>query len=343
VAVQDCRKPFSPLTALSPAGAGQAIHVQQISWANDDVLALDTLIANPLTVTLDQPAASPVSRGNFIVSIEPLTQSLTARAASARAFVPAYTLSPVEVVNADITAAGQTLSWALPPAAAQDMQDTLIAGGDRGQFVRTRVRLPGNTLFASGAAGPIYLDGRALGQAGTRADGVTPRVDLRWPSGTGAVTSDFESWFYLAPAQGADAVFVTPSSLTAISDGRFIGVEQTGTTTGLITPTGTVDLLYDVIATPVTVSLTLTSDGGGSSPGGTVGVGTIASVPASVTIQPGNSSATFTPTFAASPPANTTYTFTVTASVSTAVGGWTISSTGTFTVAGPTITTPVLQ
>jgi Family of unknown function (DUF6519) len=338
VRTEDCRAQFSPLTALTPPKSPRAVHVQGISWVNDDVMTLDTLVANPLTVTLDQPVAGPVNSGNFIVTVEPVLQiDQRVSPGSALAF------RSVEVVETDITPAGQVLSWALPEGMAQRLQAPLSTMAEYNQFARVRVRLPGHAYFAADAAGPIYLDGRALGQPGTRADGVTHRVDLSLPSGYGSATSDFESWFYLAPVQGISQVGVSPQPLTVLvnPNGLFIGVELTGTT-GAVNPAGYVYLAYPALG-PVTVALSLTSDGGGGTAGGTVGVGTIVTIPASVTVPAGSRVGNFQTRFGAGPPWATTITFTLTATVSSAVSGWSNQLQNTFQVTTPPAPVPVLQ
>ncbi|MGP0063423.1 MAG: DUF6519 domain-containing protein [Isosphaeraceae bacterium] len=61
--VEDCRRSFPPLTDLT-SDVSSAIHVTQISWTNDDVMTLDQLIADGLTVTLDQAITGDVDGGN---------------------------------------------------------------------------------------------------------------------------------------------------------------------------------------------------------------------------------------------------------------------------------------
>jgi Family of unknown function (DUF6519) len=70
--VSDCREKFYPLTELTPKAAPPALHVTNISWSNDDVMTLDQLVANGLTVTLDQnaPESQYVTPANFIVTLE---------------------------------------------------------------------------------------------------------------------------------------------------------------------------------------------------------------------------------------------------------------------------------
>lgn len=324
VIIEDCRRSFSPLTDLSPAPTAAAIHVEGINWVNDDYMTLDELVANGLTVTLDQAPAGPVSGGNFIVSLEPLA---AAEQLKENASTP---IRSVEILDPQIVVGGQLLSWMLPAnATIGAIQQTLAPAAREGVFARVRVRLLGQAYFASGAAGMIYLDGRALGQPGTRNDG-SQRIDLSFPSGGGSTSSDLESWFYLAPVLGITSVFPEYPSLVAVVDanGNLTGVEPTGAT-GTVSQTITVAVSYPAIA-PVTIGLSLTSDTGG--------VGTIASIPASAQIPRGQTSVSIPVTFTAAPPATTpptTVTFTVTATLTAAVSSLSSQQSGQFTLTGP--------
>ncbi|HEX3473131.1 MAG TPA: DUF6519 domain-containing protein [Silvibacterium sp.] len=61
--VHDCRKPFYPLTGLSPSAAPAAIHVSNISWSNDDIMTLDQLLSRPLSGTVAVTTGSPTVTG----------------------------------------------------------------------------------------------------------------------------------------------------------------------------------------------------------------------------------------------------------------------------------------
>jgi hypothetical protein len=61
--VRDCRMPFYPLTALSPSAAPSAIHVSNVSWANDDIMTLDQLLSRPLSGTVAVTTGSPTVTG----------------------------------------------------------------------------------------------------------------------------------------------------------------------------------------------------------------------------------------------------------------------------------------
>jgi hypothetical protein len=110
------------------------------------------------------------------------------------------------------------------------------------------------------------------------------------------------------------------------SNNNVTGVQATpsgSTTPQTVTPEGKVTVSYPVIAN-TTISLALA---------GTTGVGTVASIPASVTINEGESSATFPISILSNPGANTTLTFQITASLSSAIGA-VEAKNATFTVTG---------
>src|SRR5579875_79895 len=64
--VEDCRRFFSPLTALTAPVSPQAMHVTQISWTNDDSVTRDQLFASCLTGTFDGSPSGPSNSANVI-------------------------------------------------------------------------------------------------------------------------------------------------------------------------------------------------------------------------------------------------------------------------------------
>jgi hypothetical protein len=87
-----------------------------------------------------------------------------------------------------------------------------------------RVTLKGHAIWSDQGEQAIYLDGQAFGRSGPgelRADKLTPRTALSFPSGAGVRASDFESWFYLVPP---------PLQITNVN---FISINAT---TGTVTP-----------------------------------------------------------------------------------------------------------
>jgi hypothetical protein len=331
--IDDCRRIFSPLTALSPAAATQAIHVDQISWANDDVMTLDQLIANGLAITLDQAAESPVTGANFVVTLEPPWLPAKLERFELQQPLPTI-LRTMTILDSQISVAGSVLSWLLPWNEDEYYQlpillyvdELLMAGALAGVYGRVRVRLLGQAIYTRTLAGTqLYLDGQAFGSNALRQDGTTPRIDLQLPSGTDLAATDFDSWFYLAPVLTLTSLTVAYPALTAVlaADSSLLGVEATGTP-GLVDPTATVTVNYPA-AVATTMTLTLT---------GASGVGTVAGLPATATIEVGESSLTFPIYVLTSPPYSQTLTFTITASLSTAGGLPASTQTATFTVTG---------
>ena len=299
VASEDCRRPFRPLTAAP------AVHVRSLSWRNDDVLPVDLLAVQGLVVTLDQALAGPVDGGSFIVTLEAVPEQY-AKESTGAALRSAY------ILDSAVTAAGRQLTWQLPASPTLDyLQALLTQGTEIGRPVRVRVRLAGQALYADGASGLIYLDGRAFGQPGTRADGSTPRTDLRLPSGDGSLASDLESWFYLAPPLAVTSLaFAGGADYTAVGQGSaFAGVVPTGSTG--VTP---------VTGVEATAALSYPAAAGGSLSVSLFTVSTavttpIASVPATVAIAPGQQTVTIPVTFSGAPAAGTVGSFTLSTTV----------------------------
>lgn len=195
ISTSDCRQSFNPLTV-------QAIHVQEIGWRNDDIMSFEALRDSglTLTVTLDQrvdgPHDGPVDGGNFIVtfeSFEPFEQVEPDRTNS----VSQRVIRSIGVLEPQVIVSGRQLKWQpLDKDAALTFITSVLTPS---RLARVRVRLLGQTIFTTGMAGRIYLDGRAFGQRARRVDGTTPRIDLQFPSGDGSASSDLESWFYIAP------------------------------------------------------------------------------------------------------------------------------------------------
>ena len=328
--VQDCRKSFSPLTALTPQASPAALHVSNFSWANDDVTTLDQLVANGLTITLDQAPTGPVNGANFTVTFEPATPPASSGAPSSLAIagvaaeaLPSTVLRGITIVDSMIVVNGATLSWQLPYLKANSAQrltilflDELLSFGAPARwFARARVRLLGRTIFSGSGTGQLFLDGQSFGQPAFRADGITPRIDLQRPSGSGEKASDFEGWFYVAPTLLLVSVRVNYSALTVVvnSNNAVTGVQATaaaGAAPQTVTPQATVTVSYPAIGN-TTVTLALS---------GASGVGNVANIPSSVTVNQNQTAATFPISVLSNPGANATLTFQITASLNSAVG-----------------------
>jgi hypothetical protein len=289
VFVEDCRRPFRPLTAAP------AIHVRSISWPNDDTIPVDLLAANGLVVTLDQTVTGPVDGGRFIVTLECVPEQYEREPAG-------VALRTGYILDSAIDVAGQQLTWTFPTAlpAPEYIEQLLALATEADALIRVRVRLLGPDFFTTGAAGLIYLDGRAFGQPGTRSDGTdAARIDLRFPSGDGSLASDFESWFYLAP-------LLRITTLTLPDKGAFTAVDTDGTFTGVV-PTDSTGVtpvtVVNATATfnypaAATTQLSVSVTGPAPAP-------QYVTAPATVTVSPGMPSVPIPLTFSGAPAART--------------------------------------
>jgi hypothetical protein len=342
--VEDCRRFFSPLTDLTVPVTPQAMHVTQISWTNDDIITLDQLVASGLTVTLDGNPSGPVNSANFVVDFEiaappPNTDSAREFAAIFQRAVfegaPSTILRGLTITDSLITVNNGAILWQLPYLEAGYEQRTTILylnallsyGARAGWFARARVRLLGRAIFSGSGGNQLFLDGQSYGQAALRADGTTPRIDLQLPSGNDEKASDFESWFYVAPTLVLSSLTVNYPALTVIinANNQVTGVTAPNAAGAPqpVVPQATLTVNYPAIA-DTTVSLALT---------GASGVGTIASIPSTVTINRNTTSVTIPISVLGNPGANTTDTFQITASITSAVG-LTSQLTASFTVTG---------
>jgi len=283
--VDECRKIFNPLTTIAPPTTVEALHVTGISWVNDDVVTLDALVVSGLTITLDLAPTPdcPLSGANVIVTLE-LLQS-----------APFDMLRTATVFDGAVALTGSVITWKLQANVdvmtrlIETLNPLLLPNALDRQWVRMRIRLPGQLIYATGSAAPAYLDGRALGKpGGNRLDG-TPRIGLNLPSGGNEVATDFDGWLNVAPILQVVAVNVVnprypgdPLTVTVIVDfaGGVTGLFVTGTNPQHTLPTNGLQALvsvnYPVLAeTPVTVDV-LNIDGT------TNGAGTIVPAPASI-------------------------------------------------------------
>jgi hypothetical protein len=353
----DTRQRFSPLTALNPPATPPAIHVNQISWVNDEVMTLDQLVANGITVTLDQTPTSPITPANFAVTVETATPNVIGdNNPPVGQTAPTTVLRSPTIVDQPITASGNALTMTLPfPPYFRSIEgrglflfdslqrDTVLAlntllnqGAPAQRYALVRVRLLGEQIYCAANGGKLmYLDGRALGQAGTRPDN-TARIDLVLPSGSGTVASNFEGWFFLAPTLQVTSVTFDPSSNLTVQVGAFgqvTGVEVTGSTT-TVNPTAVVNLNYPAIAA-ATISLALTG----------TGAGTVASIQATAPVAVGDASVSVPINILQNPGVTgttpNTPSFTVIATLTSGVGS--SSASANFTVTGVQPPPPILH
>ena len=342
--VEECRRFFPSLTEI-PNTQSNAMHVTAINWSNDDIITLDQLVLQGLNVTLDQSPTSQVDPSSFAVTLEaPVARQQDPASFAAVDVIGTFNLNPttvlrsVTVIDSQIIVKGNTIYWNMPYANAPFIQwetllflnGLLLLGAPYLEFGRVRVKLTGRTIFTGTGSSQLYLDGYTLGASATRADGSTPRMDIALPSGNQERANDFESWFYVAPTLAASALSVNTPAMQVLSN-RFgaISVVAAGTTTPTITPQATLTVNYPAIA-PTNVALVLT---------GTTGVGSIVNVPANVTIAQNQSTVTIPINVTANPgpnfPATAPMSFTLTATLTSAIGGISALS-ATFTLAGST-------
>ncbi len=303
--VEDCRRSFPPLTDLT-SNVLSAIHVTQISWFNDDVMTLDQLVVNGLTVSLDQAVTGDVDGGNFIVSLEiPEIPSGAGQLAPVKWVAATTVLRGVSTLDGPISASKNPASilWQLPEGVFRTpstINQLLLPGAQYGLFGRVRVKLVGHALFATTSAGQIFLDGQSFGTPAVRSDGSTPRIDLQLPSGNAQKASDFESWFYLGPILAVVEVSIEHPNLVITGQSSTDGwpVADAGTTGPPVTQQGTVTLNYPP-TTPTTINLSIMSST-------STDVSPYVSVPANVTV-PANqtTSNTFTVSVIGNPQAMT--------------------------------------
>lgn len=346
--VEDCRRIFSPLTELSVPAAPKALHVTKINWSNDALITADVWVANGLSVTLDSAPSSTITSAEFIVTLEsifdPFPQTIRLPFFGAADFHqqrPITFLRTYFVIDSTITVSNSTINWTMPYLQASQPQQLtinainagLLFGAQFGQYGRVRCRLLGNAISSGTGGTQLLLDGRTDCQSVTNADGTT-RMDLQFPSGSGQPSSDFESWFYVAPTLLITSINVAyPALFAIVFNGVVTGVSATAPNpaTGAIPPTVspyvTIFANYRALAdTQVTLSI---QDSTGA-------VTNLATIESPITIHAGDVSATAAITVTGNPMTNqvpTTVTLTVEASIATAVGP--IAGTpATFTLTG---------
>jgi hypothetical protein len=222
--IDDCRRLFPPLTSVAPGAASNAIHATSINWSNDDLMTFEQLIQNGLIVSVDQPVTGLVDSGNFSVTFE------AAMASKVESIVIADKLAPIVLrvemaLDGTVTVQPSSITWMFPfdptkggsfrHVQTVDLINNLLQQGlDYGAFARVRVRLLGEKIAGGAANNPLYLDGNTFAKPGTRADHVTPRTDLIFPTGGESKASDFESWFYLAPILRLLSLTLAPTAVT---------------------------------------------------------------------------------------------------------------------------------
>lgn len=361
--VDDCRRLFPTLTDLGGLIEANALHITKINWKNDDVMTLDELIHGGLAMLFDQPPTSPLTPANVIVTLEtPILISRDSnnnyRSAYAFSEQGSSATSPLvadksalltnqayleyfnfiqtvprneTILDSTITLAKNTVRWTLPYDNASAYQKltlfyldiALLAGLTQNLPTRVRVKLPGRAHYASPSGGAqIYLDGQAFGQSAAASLGKRERIDLQFPTGNSERASDFESWFYLYPVLTVSSVTLTYSALTVEQSGNSVTVVSStpSTNSSPIVQQAQITLNYRAVET-ATISLSLLGDG------------SVASVPSSVTVNPGDESVSVTIAINGAPAVGQTESFTLTASITSAIGSASAQN-ASFTVTG---------
>jgi hypothetical protein len=367
--VNDCRLLFPPLTDVNADTAADALHVTAITWTNDDVMTVDTLLENGFSVTFDQATTCPWGGGNFKVTLE-LPYLIGETLAVLEGLVPGITkptfgsppgtdcfLRTVMALDPPwgITVNGTTVSWitAITPAGAAGGQtnygayevlallNTLLGGTAPIGLGRVRVKLIGGAIYGDGDNGNIYLDGASFGETGTRSLDGSESVNYNLPSGNATNVSDYDGWFYLAPTvliksvviQGVENGVEKPVSALKVlvdSNNQVIGYQVGETASVPVTGLeAVITLSYPPIA-PVVLTLTFNPGGG------------IVNIISSVTIPAGQVSYTAAISIPVNP-GQVTDTFTLIASVSTAVGPISFTPAPTLAVTGMAIPPPPIQ
>jgi hypothetical protein len=324
--IDDCRLFFLPLTELGAAQVAPALYVNAINWLNDDFLTMDQLLATGLKVTLDAALTGDIDASTFIFSLEvPTTGTFFARGGASGG---AALIRTPFVVDGVVTQTGNDVLWHLPREGNYTwyiIDEMLLPGASVAAWTRARVKLLGRNIFNGTAANRVFLDGQSYGTNAFRQDGKTPRIDLQLPSGNSERASDFESWFYLAPALSISSFAIAPAAVKLVPNalGGFIVVDvnDNGNPPTPVSPTGTVTLNYPALSDTV-VNLSVMS--GSGAPG-------ILSFPNTVTVKAGQQSVQFQ--VGVSNPGANTQSYEINALI-TLAGNLTSSSFAPFSVTG---------
>jgi hypothetical protein len=312
-------------TASSPPSGTAAAAGTASSPPSGAVASAPGTLASHPGGTAAAPGAIAGPRGTLTIPVPIFRRELTPT-----------TLRSEVVIDSTLQVLNNKITWTIPTqfVGGQQWQEIFALDiglqnalrGGAGAPGRVRVKLLGHMLSASVGPNQLYLDGQTFSQTGTSANGLNQRIDLRLPSGDSRKASDFESWFYLYPILTVTSVQVTYSALTVDNSLGTPTIIQTTppATTSPIVQYVTISLNYSPIrSTSLTLSLT--------------GDATIASVPSTVQINPGELGVQVPVTITGAPPNNVTQTFTLTVSLSNALG-FAASASASFTITGHTQT-----
>jgi hypothetical protein len=237
-AVNDCRLLFPQLNTVNASTTPPALHVTAISWTNDDVMTVDTLLQHGLSITFDQPTTCPWGGGNFKVTLEPPLATETINFFNLPGIPPPTFPSPPgtdfflrTVLSLDppwgIEVSGTTVSWITPFGASGTTAgqfwvyvglNILLNYAAPLGFARVRVELIGGAIYGNGTAGNIYLDGLSLGETGARVADGSESINSILPSGNSLRASDYKGWFYLA-----STLVITGLTIQLMNGGTQVG------------------------------------------------------------------------------------------------------------------------
>jgi hypothetical protein len=246
ISLTDCRTFWPP----SSTQAVPALHVTGINWANDDVMALGTIMQG-LQITLDAPPVpASVSASTMIVTVETPQPALTTSASAA-----GLLLSEIIELRGSPIVSSNVITWMPPPGS------TLPITVPAGARFRVRVRLLGHFIWGQQNGMPSYLDGQAFGTPATGSSGEITALNL--PSGNAARASDFQSWFWLAPSAplGFTVSAAAPRNLRGegltelVSDIVLTGTGGTPTSAGTAVPLVNITVTVNTAVTDHLLSL----------------------------------------------------------------------------------------
>jgi len=212
--LEDCRKPFQPLTDLP--GPEPGIHVTQLFLAgsdtqllNDTDVQIDALMRGINVVCDANVEPASVSRPTCFVTIESPFQQTTGA-------VPGSVYQEL-VLGAAVSVAGNTISWQ-PDGRVEGLLRQAVAimpQGDRGILVR--LTLKGNFIWDRDDP-DRFLDGDVFG---VRPPGAA-NTNLRLPSGDNRRGGNFEMWFWIGRSLGLASLTLNPASVIAGSPSQGI-------------------------------------------------------------------------------------------------------------------------
>ncbi len=253
--LEDCRKPFQPLTDFP--GPEPGIHVTRVFLGGSDIdLINDTDVqVDDVMRGIDVVFDASVDPGSISRPTSFVSIEFPFQAATGAAPGTAYQQL---FLAANVSAAGNLVLWRPEERVGGLLRQALaiLPQGDRG--ILTRLTLKGNFIWDRDNP-QIFLDGEAFGIRQPNAN----NTSLRLRSGDSRRGGDFEMWFWLARGLGLSSLILNPTSVIAGNPSQ-----------------GTVTLNGPAPAGGAIVALS------SSAPNR-------ATVPATVTIPAGNTSATF--------------------------------------------------